>query len=86
MYRILIIEDDQRVADLLKRGLEEFGYLPAVAFNGEMGLRMFRSINPDLVIQDIVLPKTDCFGVAKEIKAQHPHIQFRIRLYHRNPD
>lgn len=74
MHNILIIEDDQRVADLLKRGLEDFGYAPSVAFDGEMGLRIFRSLNPDMVISDIVLPKMDGFELVKEIKRLNPAV------------
>lgn len=37
MTQILVVEDEQRVAELLKRGLEECGYLVTVAFDGEMG-------------------------------------------------
>lgn len=74
MTRILIIEDDQRVAELLKKGLEEFGYHITVAFDGEMGLRMFRSTHPELIISDIVLPKVNGFELVKEIKSEHPSI------------
>lgn len=69
MLTVLIIEDDQRVAGLLKKGLEEFGYRAEIAFDGEMGLRFFRSLCPDVVISDIVLPKMDGFELVKEIKA-----------------
>ena len=67
MYSILIIEDEQRVADLLRAGLEENGYNCLVAYDGAMGLRMFRANTFDLVISDIVLPKMDGFELCKEI-------------------
>ncbi len=41
MQRILIVEDEKRVADLLKIGLEENGYQVLVAYDGAMGLRLF---------------------------------------------
>ena len=69
MYSILIIEDEQRVADLLRAGLEENGYNCLVAYDGAMGLRMFRANTFDLVISDIVLPKMDGFELCKEIRA-----------------
>ena len=56
MQSILIVEDEKRVADLLKAGLEENGYSVMVAYDGEMGLRLFRSNEFHLVISDIVLP------------------------------
>lgn len=68
MNTILIIEDEKRVADLLKAGLEEAGYMTLVAYDGEMGLRLFRSNVVQLVISDIVLPKMDGFAVCKEIR------------------
>lgn len=74
MNKILVIEDDQRVADLLRRGLEEMGYLVAVAYDAEMGLRLFRSGQYDLIISDIVLPKMSGFELVKEIKGQSPNM------------
>ncbi|MCZ2589175.1 response regulator transcription factor [Bacteroides fragilis] len=74
MYSILIIEDEQRVADLLRAGLEENGYNCLVAYDGAMGLRMFRANTFDLVISDIVLPKMDGFELCKEIRAANPTI------------
>ena len=74
MYQILVIEDEQRVANLLKAGLEEFGYQAMVAFDGVMGLRLFKSNAFDLVISDIVLPKMDGFELCKEIRALNPGV------------
>ena len=74
MYSILIIEDEQRVADLLRAGLEENGYNCLVAYDGAMGLRMFRANTFDLVISDIVLPKMDGFELCKEIRAANTAI------------
>ena len=68
MQSILIVEDEKRVADLLKAGLEENGYSVMVAYDGEMGLRLFRSNEFHLVISDIVLPGVDGFGLCKEIR------------------
>lgn len=74
MNKILIIEDEQRVADLLRRGLEEMGYLISVSYDAEMGLRLFLSGQYDLVISDIVLPKMSGFELVKEIKEQNENI------------
>lgn len=73
MNKILIIEDERRVADLLRRGLEEMGYLAFVAYDAEMGLRLFKSGKYDLIISDIVLPKMSGFDLVKEIKEQSPN-------------
>lgn len=74
MYHILVVEDEQRVANLLKTGLEEFGYQAMTAFDGAMGLRLFKSAPFDLIISDIVLPKMDGFELCKEIRALNPQI------------
>lgn len=71
MERILIIEDEKRVSDLLKAGLEEAGYTTLVAYDGAMGLRLFKSSEVDLVISDIVLPKLDGFELCREIRTQN---------------
>lgn len=68
MQKILIVEDEKRVADLLKAGLEENGYQTMVAYDGAMGLRLFRSNVFHLVISDIILPKMDGFELCKEIR------------------
>ncbi len=73
MQRILIVEDDKRVADLLKKGLEEYGYQTMVAYDGEMGLRLFKSHEFQLVISDVILPKLDGFGLCKEIRQISEH-------------
>lgn len=74
MENILIVEDEKRVADLLKAGLEETGYNTLVAYDGVMGLRLFQSNNFDLVISDIVLPRLDGFGLCREIRTLNKNI------------
>ena len=49
MIKILVIEDEKRVADLLKIGLEENGYQVLVAYDGEMGWRLFQSDRKSVV-------------------------------------
>lgn len=74
MHTILIIEDEPRVASLLKSGLEENGYQTMVAYDGLMGLRLFQAHAFDLVISDIILPKMDGFELCKEIRKVNPGI------------
>ncbi len=71
---ILIVEDEKRVADLLKIGLEENGYQTMVAYDGAMGLRLFQSNSFQLVISDIILPKLDGFELCKEIRKVNERI------------
>ncbi|MCI7286052.1 MAG: response regulator transcription factor [Parabacteroides sp.] len=74
MQTILIVEDEKRVADLLKIGLEENGYQTMVAYDGAMGLRLFQSNSFQLVISDIILPKLDGFELCKEIRKLNERI------------
>ncbi len=74
MYNILIIEDEQRVASLIKAGLEEYGYQAMVAYDSEMGLRLFNSHSFQLVISDIVLPGMNGFELCREIRKTSPSI------------
>lgn len=71
MQSILIVEDDKRVANLLKAGLEENGYQTAIAYDGVMALRLFRANDFQLVISDIVLPRMDGFELCREIRKIH---------------
>lgn len=74
MISILVIEDEKRVADLLKIGLEENGYQVMVAYDGEMGLRLFQNNAFQLVISDIILPKLNGFEVCQQIRKTDDHI------------
>ena len=71
MQSILIVEDDKRVADLLKTGLEENGYQVTAAYDGVMALRLFRANRFQLVVSDIVLPQMDGFELCREIRKIH---------------
>ena len=74
MIHILVIEDEKRVADLLKIGLEENGYQVMVAYDGEMGLRLFRTNTFELIISDIILPKRNGFELCQEIRKTNEQI------------
>ncbi|MEO7310399.1 MAG: response regulator transcription factor [Chitinophagaceae bacterium] len=67
--RILIIEDEQKIADTLKFGLSENGYDVEVAYDGNLGLRLFRGHRFDLVLLDINLPGMDGYQLCKSIRA-----------------
>jgi DNA-binding response OmpR family regulator len=72
--RILVIEDEQRVATLIKRGLEEHGYVVDVAFDGEKAKSMAFSKTYDLIITDIILPSVNGIDLCKEIRSAYPHL------------
>jgi two-component system cell cycle response regulator len=67
--RILIIEDNEHNRELMIYLLQEYGYVPLVAKDGEAGLAAVRRERPDLVVCDIQLPKLDGFEIAQAMKA-----------------
>lgn len=65
--KILLIEDEQLVVDLLQKKLSDEGYDVSVARNGEDGVKKIREIMPDLVLLDIIMPKMGGFEVMEEL-------------------
>jgi DNA-binding response OmpR family regulator len=72
--RILVIEDEERVAVPIKRGLEELGFSTTIAADGTAGLKMALGGSFDLVITDILLPGTNGIEVCKSIRRDLPDI------------
>jgi DNA-binding response OmpR family regulator len=66
--RILIVEDEKPLADILKKGLEEEGYAVDVAYNGEDGQYLAENEPSDLMILDIMLPLVDGITILKNIR------------------
>ena len=63
MSRILIIEDEHKIQEILTEFLREYGYETDSAYDGVEGLSMFKQVRYDLVLLDIMLPKIDGFAV-----------------------
>lgn len=68
--KILVVEDEKKVASFIKRGLEEEKYDVEVAFDGEDGLQKALEGSFGLIILDVMLPKKDGLTVIKEIRAK----------------
>ena len=66
---VLIVEDDRNIQELLQMYLEKEGYAVTVASDGGQGLAKFRSIKPDLVLLDVMMPVMDGWAVCKAIRA-----------------
>ncbi len=66
--RILVVEDEKKVASFIKRGLEEEEFQVDVAYDGEEGLHMAETNPYDLVLMDVMLPKMDGLSVIKEMR------------------
>jgi len=69
--RILVVEDEPKVASFVKRGLEENGFTCEVAYDGSIGKRMFDTGNFDLVILDINIPYKNGIELCKEIRSSN---------------
>ena len=70
MKRILIVEDEPDIQELLRAYLEDAGYQTAVAGDGVAALALFGGQTFDLVLLDLMLPKIDGFGVCELIRQQ----------------
>ena len=67
---VLIVEDDRNIAELLQLYLEKEGYAVITAEDGGKGLEKFRTIKPDLVLLDVMMPVMDGWSVCKAIRAE----------------
>ena len=66
--KILVVDDEKNICDLLRMYLEKEGYTVVMAHNGLDAVNMFSSENPDLVLLDIMLPQLDGWQVSREIR------------------
>ena len=67
---VLVVEDDRNIAELLQMYLEKEGYAVTIAGDGGLGLSKFRTIKPDLVLLDVMMPVMDGWAVCKAIRAE----------------
>lgn len=67
--KVLVIEDDKNIAELLRLYLEKDGFAVTIADNGALGVEEFKRITPDLVLLDLMLPVLDGWGVCREIRS-----------------
>ena len=70
---ILIVEDDRRLAALLKRGLEREGHVTVVASDGAEGLDYALARSYDVMVLDVMLPAIDGFEVTRHLRRQGCH-------------
>jgi DNA-binding response OmpR family regulator len=66
--KILVVDDDQNICELLRLYMEKEGYNVAIANDGVQALTTYRQFNPNIVILDIMLPKKDGWEVCREIR------------------
>jgi two-component system copper resistance phosphate regulon response regulator CusR len=71
---ILIVEDEKKIADTLRFGLNEMGYQVDVAYDGTLGYRQFCAREFDLIILDINLPGMNGYELCKAIRSTNQHV------------
>ena len=69
--KILVIDDDEKLNQLLQKFLGEFGFKVVTAVRPSQGLKLLKKEQPDLVILDVMLPEMDGFQVCKSIRETH---------------
>jgi DNA-binding response OmpR family regulator len=75
MARILLIDDDEQVLDMLYESLTREGYDVLRASNGEQGLRLYRQEPVDLIITDIIMPEKEGLETIIELRRDFPDVK-----------
>src|SRR6266700_1467926 len=68
--KLLIVEDEARMADLLRKGLTEEGHIVTCASDGSEGLALAKSYEFDIILLDIMMPKLSGYDLAKRLRAE----------------
>jgi heavy metal response regulator len=76
--RVLVVEDEKKVADFIQKGLEEEHYAVDTAYDGETGLYLTEVNDYDLIILDLMIPKIDGWEVLKRIRAKKNNVPILI--------
>jgi DNA-binding response OmpR family regulator len=81
MKKILIIEDNQIVANVYRNKLAVEGYQAEIALDGETGLKMMRTLQPDIMILDLMLPKMSGVDVIREVRGEADFAKLPIIVF-----
>ena len=65
---VLIVEDERAIVEILKFNLKREGYDTLEALDGEAGLELARTEDPDLILLDVMLPKMNGFDICKNLR------------------
>ena len=76
--KVLIIEDEKSIVDILRFNLEKQGYTTCEAYDGQTGLEMALSEKPDLILLDLMLPKMDGFEVCRRLREKNNEVKVII--------
>jgi len=67
-YKILVVDDEERMARFIRMNLEHDGFIVSEAFNGKQALQKLRDVTPDLILLDVMMPDLDGFEVLQMIR------------------
>lgn len=81
MKTILIIEDEKALNDAYRMILEAEGYKVTAAFDGDEALRLTRTLEPDLILLDLRMPKMNGLEFLKEYKPKEKHPKVKIIIF-----
>jgi DNA-binding response OmpR family regulator len=76
--RILVVEDEHKIANSIKRGLEQEGYAVDVAYDGEEGFDLASSESYGVIVLDLMLPKMDGISICKKLRSEENHTPILI--------
>jgi DNA-binding response OmpR family regulator len=76
--RILVVEDEHKIANSIKRGFEQESWATDVAYDGETGFDMASSEDYDVIVLDLMLPKMDGMEICKKLRAEENHTPILI--------
>ncbi|OON98663.1 MAG: DNA-binding response regulator [Epulopiscium sp. Nele67-Bin004] len=68
MTKVVVVEDEKAISDIIKYNLEKEGYEVQVAYDGVSGLELIEETNPDIILLDIMMPKMDGLQVCKKVR------------------
>ena len=71
--RILVVEDEKKIANSIKKGLEQESYAVDVAYDGEEGYGVASTIDYDVIVLDLMMPKMDGVDVCRQLRADENH-------------
>ena len=71
MNRILVVDDERPIAEIIKYNLQKEGFEVHTAYDGDEAIKTVHSMKPDLVILDVMLQKKNGFDVLKEIRMEY---------------
>jgi len=78
MARILVIDDDRKLRDVLSRALERAGHTVFEADDGAAGIRLYRDRGPDLVITDIFMPERDGLATIVQLRREFTGVKIIV--------